>query len=225
MAEQELNVYSDFAVRDLTQVAYDHWLKCSRLITVQEIIKSRDWNPLAVAAMLDSEDFKRSVLAAGIPWVGSQDTLTTEQHYVINIVLDPTNKGSLKNRLDKAGVTYAKWQGWMKQPAFKAAVNRLFADTLENVMPSIQNSLINQAERGNMHAIKFVYELTKRWDPNGNNSQDLVVLIGQVIEIVTKHVTDPDTLVKIGSELQGLSMRALGENYGNIDNQTRVIEA
>lgn len=203
------------------------YLKKRRIPKIDEIFNEhRDMfeNPLQLAKILDHADFKHGILSRGVPWI-RPNRLSAEQMYVLAHVLDPTVAGGLAKKLKNLGYSYVTWTAWMKNPEFRSMVASLSADQLEEHAPMIQQALLQTAEKGDMNAIKFYYEITQRWDPNSKNAMDVMAVLSRIVEIITKHVTDPSTLAKIGAEVQMLANTALGGNNGNTNNQVKVIQA
>jgi hypothetical protein len=77
----------------------------------------------------------------------------------------------------------------------------------------MQRALVGQATKGDINAIKFAYELTGRWNPNAGQIMETREVIGAVVEIIQKYVTEPEQLTKIATEMQFLATRA-GLNVG-----------
>jgi hypothetical protein len=225
MMFQELNMPLELRV---AQWVHQFYLNNRRVPTVNDVWESwRDEldNVLSVARIFEDPDFRHYVLSRGVPWIrvdkkGRPTRLSAEQLYVISHVMDPTIRGGLRNKLLKLGIRYSTWSTWMKNPEFKMTVERMSEDALSEHMPLIQTALIETAEKGDMNAIKFAYEITGRYDPANKSVVDVMAVLSRVVEIITKHVDDPLTLAKIGSEVQMLANSALGNGAG-----TKVISA
>lgn len=185
------------------------------MATIEEIyyrFKDQLSSALAVTILIDDPDFKHGVLSRGVHWVrvdkkGHSTKLSSTQLYALSHVLSPTAAGNLTQRLRQIGVNWAQWQAWMKNPEFAQAVRVISADTMEEMAPHIQTSLIKQAEKGDVSAIKFWYEVTGRYDPNANKAIDVIAVLSGVVEIISKHVTDPAVLSKIGDDIRKLASR------------------
>jgi hypothetical protein len=94
---------------------------------------------------------------------------------------------------------------------------------LENSLADVNTGLADAAARGDVPAIKFFYELTGRYRPQDAQQLDVMGMLYKVVEIVSKHVTDPVALEKIAGDLKLLSAVAggpaiKGEVLGNDGN-------
>lgn len=250
----ESNKYSREVVTEIAQWVYHYYLRTKRCPGVGEVYRAFENeldNALSVAVVFDDKDFKHYVLSRGVPWIRVNTRLTQEQMYALSHVMDPTVPGGLRAKLRNLGIGYAKWTAWQKNPEFRQTFQTMSEDALQEHMPLIQQALIQTAEKGDMNAIKFAYEITGKWDPNSKAAIDVMNVLSRVVEIITKHVDNPITLAKIGSEVQMLAQSTLGvlpnnrviqstpvaaidsgesvfsfeENYGKSDESVKVIQA
>jgi hypothetical protein len=161
-------------------------------------------SPLEVATLLDTRGFKRCINLRGVYWTNDKN-LTSEQMYAISFITDPTQIGTLRARLSKIGITYAKWKGWMSNGVFRNAFNTVASQLLEDNFHEVDRGLLKSASNGDVTAIKFAYEITGRYDPAKKQALDVASVLAQVVEIICKHVKDPAALQAIGGELTMLS--------------------
>jgi hypothetical protein len=136
--------------------------------------------------------------------------------YAIAFVTDVTQNGSLAGRLRKLGITGSRWRAWLREPEFRSTFNSVANQLFEDNFHEVERGLFNSATKGDITAIKFAYEITGRWDPNAKNAMDVAAVLGRVVEIISKHVTDPTTLLKIAGEMEMLSSVALPGVTGKI---------
>jgi len=161
---------------------------------------------LEVAQIFSSRGFKRCITIRGVdisPYI--KNGLTSEQMYVISFITDPTVTGALGTRLKKVGVKYSTWRAWMRNSTFRDTFNSIASQLLEDNFHEVERGLLNSATKGDINAIKFSYEITGRWDPNKKNAMDVASVLASVVEIISKHVTNPLTLQAIAGELAMLS--------------------
>jgi hypothetical protein len=85
----------------------------------------------------------------------------------------------------------------MKQKRFKEFVLDASSEDFETNLHEAQMGLRQAMDRGEVAAIKFYYELTKRYNSNEGAIGNIKVVLAQIIEAVQRHVTDPETLEAI----------------------------
>lgn len=174
-----------------------------RLETIERILKSRVY----VSALI-----KRGIN------IGREDVLTTEQHYVISILMSPTSRGSFTDRLRRAGITYPIYQNWLRQPAFKSAIGRYTDAIIEDNIPAFQAALTKKGLAGDTNAIKFLYELTGKYDPNAKQMIDFQRVVGLLLEVITRHVTDISILAKVNKDIDTIIQGGVPEAITELPN-------
>lgn len=168
------------------------------------------WPVTVITRALQSEKFAFHCIERGIPYIRSKAMragLTAEQMYVASIMLDMGTVGDTKARLRKAGISWATWQTWMKNPVFRKMIQAGADAILQDSYLGINRAMVQQAEKGDVSAAKFVFELTGRYDPNAKQVMEVQAVISSMLEIIQKNVTDPTTLSKIASDMQLLAAR------------------
>lgn len=116
-----------------------------------------------LAALLTTDKFQRALTERGIP-LPSESGLSAEQLMAAAIYLDMTTSMSHAQKLRAAGITDAKWRGWLRQPAFAEHVSALSEDAIAAAKPVALTRLAQLADEKNLKAIEFVLEITGRHD-------------------------------------------------------------
>lgn len=143
--------------------------------------------------------FKNALEARGIP-SETPVGLTAEQAYALTVMTDQSLSLDPFARLKKLGISWAQWQGWLKQPAFAKIYGRTSEDLLKASVPAALTALANRAQAGNNDAIKYLLAITGYYDPSarGQNAEYERV-ISAMMDAVEKYVDDPEALKKISS--------------------------
>lgn len=141
----------------------------------------------------------------GINVVISQ-VLSNEQLAAINLVTNYADKRSTPTKLNSLGVTVTKWKGWLHNPQFKSyyenQVNAMFGSHID----AVNTGLLKAAENGNTNAARFIYELTGKYTGKNNNA-NVQVLIVQIIEVIQRHVSNPEILRSIATDFEMLLLK------------------
>lgn len=155
--------------------------------------------------VLQSQAFLKRMKARGINWKSSDNRgeirLTTEQAAAINFLTDPTSKLDLTQRLKKAGITYSVYRNWLRNPAFSALIRGVAETNLDAHLPDFHTQVIKRGLAGDLKAIQFAYELTGRHDPAKQQAVDMSRLVMLLLEVITRHITDPDKLLAINADI------------------------
>lgn len=152
-----------------------------------------------LSELVATPKFKNALEARGIP-SETPVGLTAEQAYALTVMTDQSLSLDPFARLKKLGISWAQWQGWLKQPAFAKIYGRTSEDLLKASVPAALTALANRAQAGNNDAIKYLLAITGYYDPSarGQNAEYERV-ISAMMDAVEKYVDDPEALKKISS--------------------------
>lgn len=152
-----------------------------------------------LSELVTTPKFKNALEARGIP-TETPVGLTAEQAYALTVMTDQSLSLDPFARLKKLGISWAQWQGWLKQPAFAKIYGRTSEDLLKASVPAALTALANRAQAGNNDAIKYLLAITGYYDPSarGQNAEYERV-ISAMMDAVEKYVDDPEALKKISS--------------------------
>lgn len=152
-----------------------------------------------LSELVATPKFKNALEARGIP-TETPVGLTAEQAYALSVMTDQSLSLDPFARLKKLGVSWAQWQGWLKQPVFAKIYGRTTEDLLRSSVPAALTALAQRAQAGNNDAIKYLLAITGYYDPSarGQNAEYERV-ISAMMDAVEKYVEDPEALKKISS--------------------------
>ena len=188
-----------------------YWAGHGRLPEIVSVARTLGANPIQLQGLLNDKDWRTTVVKRGVP-LSARFIMSDEQFKCLAIITDPTRKGGLAARLKLAGVSYACHNNWMNQPEYRKAYMALAEAIIENSLADVNTGLADAATRGDISAIKFFYELTGRYNPKEQTQIDTMSVLMKVVEIISKHVTDPDTLTAIAGEMSLLTAVAGGNS-------------
>lgn len=138
--------------------------------------------------------------------------LSEKQLQVANVLMDTLDKRSRLKKLTELGVTTQEYSRWLKDPTYRTYCLDRAESLLQENMPIAHMSLLDRVSQGDMTALKYYYAMTGRYrerssaavEVNVQNNYGNDTLI-RIVEIIQKHVKDPDTLAAIGEEILGLT--------------------
>ena len=157
--------------------------------------------------LLATAKFRTALESRGIPAevpVG----ITAEQAYALTVMTDQSMTLDPFERLKKLGISWAQWQGWVKQPMFSRIYSKTSEDLLRSSVPAALTALSNRAQAGNNDAIKYLLAITGYYDPSAKGSTgEYERVISAMIDAVEKHVEDPEALKKISAAVSEAATR------------------
>lgn len=129
--------------------------------------------------------------------------LTAEQIAAANLMLDYTDQRSQSAKLKAAGINSQTWQGWLADPVFNNYVRSRAENLLDQVgVAEAHSAMLKQVTRGNIQAIKLLYEVTGRH--RDSTSLNVEYFINRVVEIIQTHVKEPAVLEGIAADFKVL---------------------
>lgn len=167
--------------------------------TVPEIAKFTNAMPASISKVLMTPEFKTVMRNRGFPF--DNVVLTPEQQFAVSVITDPTNRKPLGYKLKQCGISYPVYRAWLKQPHFAAYITKISEDMLGEHVADVHTKVLERATGGDIQAIKLYYELTGRHDPQRQQLVDLNGVIGLLLEVITRYVTDTNALSKITSDI------------------------
>jgi hypothetical protein len=157
-------------------------------------------------AFLESEEFIKSLDERGIvaPWVMITNPigLTREQLAVAASLNNIKDRRSDSKKLADLGISSRKYAGWCHNKSFTNYMKISANNLLENMEAEAHMGLLRSLGNNNTQAQKLYFEMTGRYNPAYENETNLQLLMTRVIEIIQKHVHDPDALSSIAADLQ-----------------------
>lgn len=198
---------SDTTFRNVVGAAYTAWM-IEKEQSIEVIAKYCNHQVRTISKVVGTEQYRRAMSIRGVP-VRNEHGLSAEQVLCINAITDASDRADLRTRLKRVGVSHSQYKAWLRQPQFRHAVTNLGESNLTDHLPSVLTALTNKATSGDVNAAKFLLEVSGRHDPTRRQAMDVQSVLMQVIEIITRNVTDKEVLGRIASEMQMLSGAAL----------------
>lgn len=151
---------------------------------------------------LKNETFLSSLEQRGIRLPSADDKLTNEQLAAIAVMANFRDQRSSTAKLRSIGVSWTKWQGWMKDKHFKEFLQDLSAANFQDSLDVAQAGLLKGVEKGDVNATKFYLEITGRYTPQDQGTMNVKVVLAKIFEVIQIHVKDPNVLRNIATEFE-----------------------
>lgn len=178
------------------------WFEAETNPTTEEIAKHVNLAEPVVKNLYKNEEFLKALEERGIPTAQNQG-LTFDQLTAANAVLNAADKRSFRKKLSDAGVSPKQWQGWQRNPAFRHYMLQHSEKLLTDGIAEAHVALVDNVQQGDVASIKLLYEMTGRFK-SGSNEVNVPLLVQQILSIIERNVTDPETLLRISQDFQTL---------------------
>lgn len=155
----------------------------------------------------ETDEFKLATSKAGLPTLESPTALTSRQIQVLAVVTNPLDRRSLNGKLREAGVTANEFQTWKANPVFQSELDSLTVDLLQRHEREIETALVSKAMEADPQALEYLRKRSKDQTEAAGLS-DTKFLVASLLTIIQEEIKDPDTLARIASRLQLLTLPA-----------------
>lgn len=209
---------------DIITFAEEFWRTNKHFPSQLEIVKEVNISQSEVNRWLAEPLTRKHLAARGIDWTRIKPTirekrgkpvgrhrLTDKQIAAVATVLNQVDTRSVDEKLRSLGVNSQTWNGWKKNTQFLAYLEKQSKELLGESMPEVRAALATNATNGHLGSIKFLMEVTGEYRP-GDLANEQVAnyqqLIGKLIEVIQRHVTDPGILAAIATDIKLLTAAA-----------------
>ena len=156
----------------------------------------------SVQKTLATAAFQKRMVARGIP-TGPANFLTQEQVACVNVLLDFSDPRTQNQKLKALGISSQQFMGWSANKQFSQYYRRRSENLLDEVgVATGHTALLKATEKGNVQAIKLMYEITGRTTTSENLNVEY--FLQRVIEVIQIHVKNPETLGAIAQDFAKL---------------------
>lgn len=177
------------------------WHEKKRHPTDSELVQKFGFTPTQLLQLRESKFYKNTLALYGISW--DRDDLSAEQVAAITMITNFSDTRSTEAKLAAINVTPEQLNGWYSNPVFQRELANRADATLDNIFPEAQAQLARQIKKGNFPALKFYYEITGRAQSPETVNVKLAMM--RLIEIVQKHVQDPEILSAIATDMRSIT--------------------
>jgi hypothetical protein len=157
--------------------------------------------------MWANEDFQEALSNRGVTFRTAEDVLLTpEQLIVANVFLNTLDKTSIRTTLQTLGVSQIKYNAWQNDPAYVNYVQKRAELMYENLDAELYKSLVQGIQRGDSTLIKLGLEMKGKYVKTEKHTFDVRHVLVDVVDIISRHVKNPETLEAIANDLEGLNV-------------------
>lgn len=177
------------------------WAMRHHVPTVTEIASYLQLGEITVNYSLNRRPVIKALKDRGIPFQQhTQSELTTQQVATAIVMMNFNDVRSNPEKLDQLGINPNQYNAWLSDPQFKNLIDSLVDQNLTNIKPVAITELTKKINSGDMQAIKFYIETTGAFQSQEQpQSANLIMML---IEIIQKHVKDPEVINAIAQDIK-----------------------
>jgi|SRR5882724_2303358 len=172
--------------------------------TIEEVAKYLKLTQITVNYYLARKPVIQALDKHGIPWrQHTQSELTATQVAAAITMMNFTDVRSNDEKLDQLGILPATYYAWLNDPQFKNLIDMLSDQNLKNIRPTAVAEFTKLINKGDWNAIRYYLDTT---GAIGNtNTTPIEQTMIMVLEVLQKHIKDPDVMVAIADDLLRVS--------------------
>jgi glutathione peroxidase-family protein len=187
--------------KDLINFYELQWHLRHNVPTIEEVAKYLSLSQVTVNYYLQRQPVVKALETRGIPFrQHTQDELTATQVAAAVTMSNFADTRDNAVKLDQLGINPATYYAWLNDPQFQNLVENLANQNLKNIKPTAIGELTKKINAGDWNAVKFYLDVTGTLQ--NNDAPQSEQLIKAFVEIIQRHVKDPETIVAIAQDLK-----------------------
>lgn len=212
---------TDDEIRMVTLIDQRFW-ETGHLVTDEKLAEILNLPEKKIKDAWKKEDFRSALLARGVnlDQDAHKNILTPLQVMLANVLMNTEDTRSVREKLQGLNIKTVTYNGWLRQPAFAQYLRKRAESVFAASDHVAYQALVNAVEEQDVQAIKLYFEMRNIYNPKVQVDVNVQSVIIQLVEIVSRHVTDEDTLTAIANDIEKLA-----ENNRVLPVGSSVIEA
>lgn len=174
--------------------------------TVEKVVSETGVSGTSLKKWWDKDEiFRKALIARGIDLAGpenSEKQLTPQQLLCANVLLNTHDKRTEREKLEFLGISSQQYHAWRRQPAFSSYINRRAEAVFESSTHKAFQNIINNVEADDLNAAKLMLELQGKYRQQVDVNINIETVVVTLVEIVAKHVKDPEIIQAIANEIE-----------------------
>jgi ribosomal protein L31E len=178
------------------------WHLRHKVPTIEEVARHIKASQVSVNYYLQRRQVIAGLDKRGIPWrQHTQENLTATQVAAAVTIMNFADTRSNTEKLDQLGINPSQYYAWLNDPQFKNLIDNLADQNLKNIRPTAIGEFTKLVNQGDWQAVKYYLDVTGEFASN-NNAPQSEQLLKMIVEIIQKHVKDPELIVAIAQDIK-----------------------
>lgn len=195
---------------DVAVISYVDQLfwETGKIPSVEKVAAGLKLLPSKVKPVLEKPQVLTALKQRGVNFEQDIDSkvLTPKQVMLANILMNIYDKSSVRQKLKSLNISTQQYNAWMRQPAFRAYMQKRAEEIHSSADVDGYLELSRLVQEGDLSAIKFHFEMRGIYTPRQQIEVNVTSVIAQLLEIIQRHVTDKDTLIRIAADVDALAI-------------------
>lgn len=163
----------------------------------EELLKRAGERPsiTAIQQYQSTGSYREGMAERGVEVDETVSELTPEQISAIALLTNMTDRRTPRGKLASLGIPYSKYTAWMKQKPFNDAIRSIASKGLDEAIPLAEVALAQGAAEGDINKLKFLFEVTGRYNPSQQSAVDAQALVSVMVDAAQEVLgSDPELL-------------------------------
>jgi len=198
---------TDTEIKILTLIDQRFW-ETGGLIDDDRIVEELGVPKQTVSKAWKKDEFRQALLARGVDLTpdSSKGLLTPTQALLANLLFNVGDKRSVREKCEAVGVSSQQYTAWLRQPGFADYLRKRAESAFAATDFQAYQSLSQLVSEKDIQGIKLFFEMRGIYNPKLQVEVNVEQVVVKVVEIITRHVSDPNTLVAIANEIEQLEL-------------------
>lgn len=200
---------TDVEIKILTLIDQRFW-ETGGLIDDDRISEELGIPKQAISKAWKKDEFRTALLARGVDLTpdSSKGLLTPTQVLLANILFNVGDKRSVREKCESIGISSQQYTAWLRQPGFADYLRKRGESAFSATDFQAYQSLSQLVAEKDIQGIKLFFEMRGIYNPKLQVEVNVEMVVVKVVEILTRHVQDPEVLMAIASEIEQLELGA-----------------
>lgn len=177
------------------------WFLRHNVPTIEEVAQHLNQTQVSVNYYLQRKPVIKALEQRGIPFrQHTRENLTATQVATAITMMNFADTRTNDEKLDQLGINAAQYYAWLQDPEFKNLVENLADQNLNNIRPTAIGELTKKINQGDWQAVKYYLDTTGALQSTDQPQSEQ--LLKAIVEIIQKHVRDPDIIIAIAQDIK-----------------------
>lgn len=200
---------TDIDIKILTLIDQRFW-ETGGLISDDLVSEELGVPKQTISKAWKKDEFRTALLARGVDLTpdSSKNLLTPTQGILANLLFNIGDKRSVREKCESLGVSTQQYTAWLRQPGFADYLRRRAESAFSSTDFQAYQSLSQLVAEKDIQGIKLFFEMRGIYNPKLQVEVNVEHVVVRVVEIITRHVHDPEILMAIAGEIEQLELGA-----------------